>query len=252
MHAHIPETLDGDRGPGNIQAQVPQRLQRDVGDPPARRIFPPQAAADGQRLPRDDTRDGIAHFLAVGIHHPGHHLRVGPDVGSGDVFLRADQVKDFSGITAGESLQLRAGQFFRRHADSSLGPAVGKPRQRALPCHPHGQRGHFSQIHIRMEAHASLGRPQRHIVLHTITHEHLDALVVHPDGNRHDQGTLRQREPLAEIPIQAEPLGRLLELGGGQTKRRGFQLLVEARHGDRAQTCWGAGSSGGRLAASRS
>ena len=49
--------------------------------------LPPMA----QRLAGDDGRDRIAVVHGVGVHDPGHDLRVGVDVGRGDVAVRPDE-----------------------------------------------------------------------------------------------------------------------------------------------------------------
>ena len=63
-------------------------------------------AADTHGLSRHDRGGGIALVHAVGVHHPGHDLRVRVDVGRRNVAVRTDQWLDFHGVAPGQLLKL--------------------------------------------------------------------------------------------------------------------------------------------------
>src|SRR5207244_3901547 len=115
----------------------------------------------------------------------------------------------------------------------------------ALPCHPHGQRRHFPEVYLGMKADSTFGGAKGRVVLHAIAGKYLDAAVIHPDRDRHDQRPLGDLEPLAQVVIQTEALSGLFKLRHGQPKRRGIEFPIELRHDPAAQACWGVGSSGG-------
>ena len=100
-----------------------------------------------------------------------------------------------------------------------------------------------------MKADSTFGGSQGRVVLHAIADKHLDAAVIHPDRDRHDQRPLGDLEPFAQVAIQAETLRGLFKLRHGQLKRWGIQFPIELRHDPAAQACWGVGSSGGASAA---
>ena len=58
----------------------------------ARSLLASDRAADRDRLAGDDAEHRVADDHRVGVEHPRHHLRVGADVGRGDVLLRPDLV----------------------------------------------------------------------------------------------------------------------------------------------------------------
>jgi len=65
--------------------------------------FAPRRPSKLHRLSRDDSR-GMAVAVAVLVHDPGHDLRVGIDVRSGDVPLDAQSKAEARGEAAGHSL----------------------------------------------------------------------------------------------------------------------------------------------------
>ena len=73
--------------------QVARRLLDDDHDAASGRGFASERAAELDRLARDDG-GRVAVALAVGVHHPGHRLRVRVQVGGRDVAVDAEDVGD--------------------------------------------------------------------------------------------------------------------------------------------------------------
>jgi hypothetical protein len=63
-----------------------------VDDAAPGRLSPPHGAADRHRFSGDTAGNGMALVLAVGVHHPSHHLLVGAHVRRGHIHLRADEI----------------------------------------------------------------------------------------------------------------------------------------------------------------
>ena len=101
--------------------------------------------------------------------------------------LRADERDHFLRVTAGQAFQFVLGQLARVAGNAALGAAVGQTGQGAFPAHPHRQRRHLAQRHVRMIAQAALGRAERQMVLHAVAGEHLGGPVVamNRQGDRH-------------------------------------------------------------------
>ncbi len=215
VHPDIPKSLNRDRGAINGELEMPKCFQCDIHDPSSRRFFPAQAAADRQGFPCHHTGDGVADLLAVGVHHPGHNLCVRPDIGCGYILIGADQGENLRGVASGQPLKFRVGQLFRRDGHASLGPAVGQPGQSAFPRHPHGECGDLAEVDVGMVADTAFGRAARGVMLHAVSGEDLDVIVIHPDGNADDERTLGLFEPLAQVVIQVHRLCRLVKLGDG-------------------------------------
>ena len=130
-----------------------------------------QRSAQADRLAGDDAGNGVALGHAVGVHDPGHGLRIGVDIGRGNVLLRADERKDRAGVAARHPLKFALRHVFRIAGDAALAAAERDVHDRALPGHPGGQRLHFVERDLRMEANAALCRAARRAVLHAIGFE---------------------------------------------------------------------------------
>ena len=97
-------------------------------------------------LPVTISGHGVALLHRVGVHHPGHRLLVRGDVGGRDVDPRADERREIGGEPAREALELVARERARVAADAALGAAVRQPQERALPGHPHRERGALAEV----------------------------------------------------------------------------------------------------------
>jgi hypothetical protein len=70
------------------------------------RFVPAERAAQRNRLAGDDAGRRRAGIHRVGVHHPGHRLLVGADVGRRNILVRPDDDADFRGVAPGDALQL--------------------------------------------------------------------------------------------------------------------------------------------------
>ena len=71
--------------------------------------------------------------------------------------------------------------------NAALSSSIWQPRQGSFPCHPHGQRRHFSQRHVLMVPEPALGRPTCGIMLDPVSVEDANGAIVHADRERHQQ-----------------------------------------------------------------
>ena len=154
----------------------------------------------------------VADHHRVGVHHPGHGLRVGVDVRRGNVALRTDHGKNFGGVAARHALQLAVRHALGIADHAALGAAVGNIDGGGLPGHPGGQRFHFVQSEIGMEADAALGRAAGDVVLHAIAGKHFDLAVVELYGHGDFQDAPRRAQDLAQAGIELQELRRHVEL----------------------------------------
>ena len=178
----------------------------------SRRLASPERSAHLDRLAGDDGGRCVADVHAVGVHDPRHHLIVGVDVGRGYVLFGSDGVDDLGDVSSRERLELAA-----RHArgvadDAALAAAERDVRDRALPGHPGGERGHFVEADVGVVADAALGRPERDVVLHAIPGEDLDLAVVHLNRTRNDDLALGVREDLPDAGVEPQQARRSIEL----------------------------------------
>ena len=111
-------------------------------------------------LPVTISGTAMPDLHRVGVHHPGHRLLVRGHVRRRDVLLRADDRQQLRGEAAGDLLQLVRREVMRVAAEAALGAAVGQPQERALPGHPHRQRGAFAERDLGVVADAALRRPE--------------------------------------------------------------------------------------------
>ena len=120
----------------------------------------------------------------VGVHHPGHRLLVGADIGGRDVVLGADQRADLAGVAAGHAVRVRWCCTAWVDAHAALGAAVGDIEQGALPGHPHRQGADLVEGDVGGVAKAALGRSARDVVLHSVPDEQLDLAGIAPQRDR--------------------------------------------------------------------
>ena len=155
-------------------AEMLDGLVADDHDATAGGLAASARATHAQRLAGDHRGYGLAHVHGVGVHHPGHGLLVGVDVGSGNVFLGADELDQLGGVAAGHALQLAARHVLGIANDAALGAAEGDVDDRALPGHPARQGANFVERHIGRIAHAAFGRAAGDGVLHAVAGEDFD------------------------------------------------------------------------------
>ena len=196
-----------------------ERLQRHVHDAARGGRGPAERAAEADRLAGHDAQDGVAGVHRVGVHHPGHGLLVGADVGRGDVVRGTDERHDLRGVAAGDPLEFGLRVVARIDDHSALGAAVGDVEQRAFPRHPHGQRADLVEVDVRAVAQAALGRPAGVVVLHPVAGDDLHAAVVAAQRDADGQLATRGGEQVVHALVVAEHLDGVGELRAGVVQR---------------------------------
>ena len=228
--AHVAEALHDHLRPFERNAQLTGRLAGGEIHTASRGLDPAQRAAQFDRLAGDDTGDGGTLVGRVGVHHPGHDLAVGVDIGRRNVLGRPDDHADLAGVAAGEFFQFVGREFFRIDADAALGTAVGDVDCGVLDGHPCRKCHHLFQCHVRVIAHAALAGPARDVVLHAVALEVGHGAIVQLDRNIDDQGTLGFLEgfdPFGQRPEVGRDLVDLCQIGipGAARLRREIRQL---------------------------
>ena len=180
-------------------------------------------------LPGHDLGHRVAALHGVGVHHPGHRLLVRRHVRRGDVLLRPDERQELGREPPGEPLDLDGRHLARVAADAALGAAVGQAQQRALPCHPHRQRGALAERDLRVVANAALRRAEHARVLHPVAGEDDARAVVELDRARDDDRPLRVAEPLRDPRVDVRVRNGLVELRDRRAVERRVVLEVGER-----------------------
>ena len=211
--ADVAEALDDDARVLRFDAHVREFVHAADHHAPSGGFDAAFGAADDQRFAGDDARNRLTHVHRVRIHEPRHRLRIGVDVGSGNVFVRTDDFDQFCGIPARDTLELALREFGRVAGDAAFTAAERQIDDRAFPRHPKGERRHFVQRHAGVETDAALGRAARETVLDAITGVHLEFTIVALERNREDDLARRVRQNGAHGGVEFQKLGSLVEIG---------------------------------------
>ena len=150
--------------------------------------------------------------LAVFVHDPGHHLRIGTHVGSGDVLVGPDHVVDLLDELAGQSLHLPARELVGVAVDAPLGPAERQIDQRRLPGHQAGQRPGFIHVDGRMVAQAPFERTAGIVVLHSVADEVADLPGIELDHDLDADLAIGRDHERSDVFRKVEAIRRLLEV----------------------------------------
>ena len=242
--AHVAEPLDDAALVGDGPPEPVARTSDHHHDPGSRRLVAEHGAPDRDWLPRDDLGHRVAALHRVRVHHPGHRLLVRGHVGSGNVLLRADDRQEFRREATRHALELAERHRARIAAHASLRTSVRQAEKRALPGHPHRERGAFAERHLGVVADAALRRPRDARVLHAIARKD-DALpAVHAHGDRDDRRALRIAQALGDVVRDAGDRHGLVELRDRHAVQRRIPLELgmgkrfrRARHGRRSLAC---------------
>ena len=180
--ADVAEALDGDAAALDAPALGLQVGVEHLDAAPPGGLLAARRAAEGHRLAGDDGRR-VALHPAVGVHHPGHGLGVGADVGGGDVPVGAEDVVDDADEAPGQALQLRRRQRRGVDLDAALGPAEREVDQGRLPRHQRRQRPDLVEVGVGVVADAALVGPPGAVVLHPVAPGHDQLAVVQGQGD---------------------------------------------------------------------
>src|SRR3990170_4039505 len=89
-------------------------------------ILSPQRAADADRLAGDHPGNCVPPLLAISVHHPRHHLIVGPDVRGRNIMIRPYEREYLCCITPCKALQLSPRHILGITPHTALGTPVRK------------------------------------------------------------------------------------------------------------------------------
>ena len=209
--AHVAEALNHHAGAGRFDAEPAQRLQRDDHAAAAGGFRAAARSAQSHRLAGDHRGHGLALVHGVGVHDPGHGLRVGVDIGRGHVALGADEVDDLGGVAARDAFQLAIGEHVGIADHAAFAAAEGDVDHGAFPGHPGSQRAHFVERDVGGEADAAFGGAARHGVLDAVAGENFQAPIVELHGNVDGEFERGGTENFAEAVVQGEAFGGLVE-----------------------------------------
>ena len=236
--AHVPESLDH----AALCAELPTQLRagadddHDDADPGC--FVPEDRAADRDRLPGHDLGDRVAGLHRVRVHHPGHRLLVRRHVRRRDVLLGPDHRQEIGREAAGQPLELGLRHRARVAAHPSLGAAVRKAEKRALPRHPHRERGALAERDLEVVADPALRRPEDARVLDAVPGKDDPRPLVHPDRDADDDRALRIAQALRDLIGDVRDGNRLVELRDRHPVERRVPLergmgkrFGRARHG---------------------
>src|SRR5207244_6372537 len=112
-------------------------------------------------------------------------------------------------------LELSGRQGARIAADAALRAAVGQAQQRALPGHPHRQRGALAERDVRVVADAALRRAEHARVLHAVSGKDRSAAVVELDRDADDQRALGNAQAVDDRVADLSEWSGLLKLRKG-------------------------------------
>ena len=177
-------------------------------------------------LPVTISGHRVADLHRVRVHHPRHRLLVRGHVGRRDVLLRADHRQQLGGEAAREALELALRHLARVAAHAALRAAVRQAQQRALPGHPHRERGALAEGHLRVVADAALRRPEHRRVLDAVAGEDDAAAVVELDRHGEHDRALGVAQPLGDRVGDVGVRERELELGHRRPEERRVPLEV--------------------------
>ena len=236
--ADVPEPLDDAPLLGELPAQALARARYDHHDTGSRRLVAEDGASDRDRLARDDLRHRVAALHRVRVHHPRHRLLVRRHVRRRNVLLRADERQQLGREAPREALELDARQLPRVAPNAALRATVRQSQQRALPGHPHSQRGALAERDLRVVADAALRRAHHARVLHAVAGEDDARAVVELHRARDDDRALRVPEALGDTGVHIRVRHGLVELRDRRAVERRvvFEVgerrdVLGARHG---------------------
>ena len=211
MAANVPEPLDDDAAPLERNPEVPAVLHHHVHDAAPGGLLAPEGAAERHRL-AGHRRRRVAVAARIFVQDPRHHLRVGVDVGRGDVAVGAQHDGDALGEAAGEPLELEVREPPRIYRDAALRPPEGDVHQGRLPRHDGRQAEDLVVVRLGMVADAALARAAGAVVLDPVPGEHLDAPVVHPHRDLDLHLPERRHENAAHVVFEVDEVGGAVEL----------------------------------------
>ncbi len=155
---------------------------------------------------------GVAHGHGVSVHNPRHGLRVGINIGRGNVLRGPDDRQNFAGIAPRHPFEFALGHALGVTNHAALRAAERHVQHGGLPRHPGRQRFYLIQRYVGMVADASFSGSSRDVVLHPVAGQHFYLPVIHlcRDGNL--QHALGRAQYLPQSGIELQEFRRHIEL----------------------------------------
>src|SRR5437764_4511907 len=222
VRSHIAEALHDHARTFARQAQLLYRFVAHDHDAAPGGFAAAARPADVDRLPGNYRGDGLPHVHGIGVHHPGHDLFVGIHVGRGNIFFRADEFDQFSGVAASHAFQFTHRHFVRIANDAALGAAERNIHHGTFPGHPAGQGANLVQGDIGRITNSALGRAACDGVLHTESGENFQLAIVHHDRNVNDDFASGITQNLHNAFVQVELVRGQIETRRLRLPRIGF------------------------------
>lgn len=166
----------------------------------------------------DDFGNEATFASGVGVEDPRHVLGGGADVGCHDIDFRTNEGADFLSKAAGEAFLFSDAHGAWVTGDSAFSAAVGEAHEGALPVHPHGEGGDFSDSYFGVEAEAAFDGATGEVVLDAVAEEDFGGSVIH--GDRHGDGddALGPFTAFSDADAEVEKVGNSVELFGGHAE----------------------------------
>ena len=167
----LPKPWTTTREPAHGHAQVRRRRLDAIDGASGGRLGATLGATQRDRLARDDAGHGVSRVHRVGVHHPGHDLGIGVDVGCRDVLLGTDEHAQLGREAARQALQLTLGELLGVDHHAALAATERDAHHGALPGHPHGEGLDLVEVDVLVVPDAALGRPADDVVVDAIAGE---------------------------------------------------------------------------------
>ena len=181
--ADIAEALNRHGRVLQVEANQLGRLDHRVDAAARGRVAAAQRAEQMHRFAGDDARQMPTGDDFVFVHHPGHHIGRGVDIGRGHILVGTDEVGHSAHVAAAEAFKLAARHALGVADHAALAAAQRDVHHRGLPGHPRGQRPDRVDGFIGMEANAAFRGAAGIIVLHAKALESLIAAIIHQHGD---------------------------------------------------------------------
>jgi hypothetical protein len=117
------------------------------------------------------------------VQHPKHVLRIGHNIWSRDIEIRAYVSSDLPDPSAAQLLDFVQAEIMGIANDSPFGSAQGYVDHRTLPGHPHRESPDGIDRFKRMKSYASFAGTPGVIVLDPKTAKYLNPSVIHSNGD---------------------------------------------------------------------
>ncbi len=171
-------------------------------------------ATDAEWLAGDGSGNGVAALQHLErVEQPRHDAAVGVDVGRRHVQVGSDDRRDLDGVATRHPFEFGERHLRRVAFDTALGPPEGQAGDRRLERHVGRQRLDLVDVHVGMEADATLGRPARCAVLDPPAREDFEVPVVHAHRDGDFEDALRRAKRGVDVGIDTDQLGRVVETG---------------------------------------